>query len=243
MNKEIFTATTIDPSIFQIQDVEGDNACLYRAIANYLYFGSPATSNRSILKMKDWGNVKNIERVTADYGRYSGKQDLLARFLQNEILEFISKNHEMKVPFLGDARLMEAVPLVHEISWEEYLMYYTTFAGDIDFEQLESEGYYVDRWGSTLEQWVITEMLKVPIIIFNTQKWSDRYEKIVNGKVVKNKAQKDVRLKPTVVLGKKYLGKKMPIYLIWREYHGEGHYMVCYPKDISKTYNIVKNMI
>ena len=243
MDKQLFNATTIDPSIFQIEDVEGDNACLYRAIANYLYFGSPNTSNRSILKMKDWGKVKDIEKVSKDFGRYSGKQDLLARFLQSEILDYISKNHEKQVPFLGNAKLRDAIPLVHELSWEEYLMYYSTFAGDIDFDQLEQEGYYIDRWGSTLEQWVITEMLKVPIIIFNTQKWSTRYNKIVNGKVVNNKAQKDVRLKPSVILGQKYLGKKMPIYLIWREYHGEGHYMVCYPKNVDKTYNIVKNMI
>jgi len=243
MNKDLFELTTIDPSIFQIQDVEGDNACLYRAIANYLYFGSPNTSNRSILKMKNWGNVKDIDKVNAEFGRYSGKQDLLARFLQSEILDYISKNHGKKVTYLGDITLKDAIPLVHELSWEEYLMYYSTFAGDIDFEQLENEGYYVDRWGSTLEQWVITEMLKVPIIIFNTQKWNTRYNKISNGKVVNNKPQKDVRLKPTVILGREYLETKMPIYLIWREYHGEGHYMVCYPKDIDNTYQIIKNMI
>jgi hypothetical protein len=243
MNSELFEATTIDPSIFQIQDVEGDNACFYRAIANYLYFGSPNTSNRSVLSMKNWGKVKNIDKVTKDFGRYSGKQDLLARFLQNEILDFISKNYNKKVPFLGNVQLKDAITLVHEISWEEYLMYYSTFAGDIDFNQLEEEAFYIDRWGSTLEQWVITQMLEVPIIIFNTQNWNKRYNKITNGKIVNNKPQKGVRLKPTVILGQEFLGKKMPIYLIWREYHGEGHYMVCYPKDIDNTYEIIKNMI
>ena len=243
MNKELFQAITIDPSIFQIEDVEGDNACFYRAIANYLYFGSPNTSNRSIITKKKWGKVKSFDKVTKDFGRYSGKQDLLARFLQTEILEYISNNLNKKVPFLGNVDLKDAISLVHEISWEEYLIYYSTFAGDIDFNQLEEEGFYVDRWGSTLEQWVITQMLEVPIIIFNTQIWNKRFNKIVNGKIVNNKAQKGVRLKPTVILGDEFIDKKMPIYLIWREYHGEGHYMACYPKDISEAYQIIKNMI
>ena len=37
--------------------------------------------------------------------------------------------------------------------------------------------------------------------------------------------------------GKKYIGKKLPIFLIWREYYGEGHYMTLLPKspvDIMK---------
>ena len=124
MNKELFQAITIDPSIFQIEDVEGDNACFYRAIANYLYFGSPNTSNRSILSMKKWGKVKSFDKVTKDFGRYSGKQDLLARFLQTEILEYISNNLNKKVPFLGNVDLKDAISLVHEISWESFLIIY-----------------------------------------------------------------------------------------------------------------------
>jgi len=82
-----------------------------------------------------------------------------------------------------------------------------------------------------LEVFIVSEIIKCPIIVFNTQTWSKRYKKIINGKIIKNKPEKNVRLKPSVVVGKKYIGKRLPIYLIWREYHGNGHYMTLYPKN------------
>lgn len=243
MSEQIFLNTTIDPSIFEIDDVLNDNACFYRAIANSLYFGTSDTSERTILKMKNWGKVKDISKVKKDFGNYSGKQDLLARTLQNDILEFISNNPDIKVKYLDNMTLDNAVMLIHGISWEEYLMSYTTFAGDIDFEQLEAEGFYVDRWGSTLEQWVISQMLKVPIVIFNSQIWNNRSHRINTGKIVKGKPQKNVRLRLTAILGREYFEDKLPIYLIWKEYNGEGHYLVCYPKDPNSVKELLKNMI
>ena len=40
-------------------------------------------------------------------------------------------------------------------------------------------------------------------------------------------------------IGERYLKKKMPIFLIWREYLNNGHYLVCYPKDTSKINEII----
>jgi len=242
LEEAIFKNSTIDPDYFVIDDVLNDNACFYRAISNGIYFGTSDRSERTMLTMKNWGNTKKIDIVQNDFGQYSGKQDVLARFIQNEILEFVSKNPDIEVPYLGNMSLSNAINFVHDISWEEYLMYYSNFAGDIDEEQLEQEGYYIDRWGSTLEQWIVSEMLKIPIVIFNSQIWNKRSQRINNGKIIKGKPQKNVRLRLTSVMGKKYFDK-LPIYLIWKEYNGEGHYLICYPKEPEKVLNIIKNMI
>ena len=242
LEETIFKNSTIDPDYFVIDDVLNDNACFYRAISNGIYFGTSDRSERTMLTMKNWGNTKKIDIVQNDFGQYSGKQDVLARFIQNEILEFVSKNPDIEVPYLGNMSLSNAINFVHDISWEEYLMYYSNFAGDIDEEQLEQEGYYIDRWGSTLEQWIVSEMLKIPIVIFNSQIWNKRSQRINNGKIIKGKPQKNVRLRLTSVMGKKYFDK-LPIYLIWKEYNGEGHYLICYPKEPEKVLNIIKNMI
>ena len=85
-------------------------------------------------------------------------------------------------------------------------------------------------------------MLKIPIVIFNSQIWNKRSQRINNGKIVKGKPQKNVRLRLAAVLGKQYFDK-LPIYLIWKEYNGEGHYLACYPKNPNEIKDIIKNMI
>ena len=64
------------------------------------------------------------------------------------------------------------------------------FAGGINtVAEIDEDGYSIDRWGS-IEQYAISKIIGCPLIVFNTQRWDDRYNKIVNGKIVNNKAQK-----------------------------------------------------
>ena len=69
-----------------------------------------------------------------------------------------------------------------------------------------------------------------------------KYFMLIDRITIKGKPQKNVRLRLTSVMGKKYFDK-LPIYLIWKEYNGEGHYLICYPKEPEKVLNIIKNMI
>ena len=127
-----------------------------------------------------------------------------------------------------------SIELIHEITYDEYISYYEVFAGDVDINQdLENEEYYIDRWGSIIEQYVISKIIKAPIIVFNTQRYDTRYNKISNGKIINNKAQKGVRFKISAIVGEEYIGKKLPVFLIWREYNKNGHYMAIYPKNSS----------
>ena len=243
MNRKLFNLTTIDPELFKIQDVIGDNACLYRALANYVYFATPNKSIRQVLKFNDWGNVKNIDDVTRELGVYSDTQNSIAREIQDLIVNYIADHPDDKIPQVADMTIENAIPVIHGISWEEYLAYYSDFAGSADImAEIDNDGYSIDRWGSTIEQFAISKIIECPVIVFNTQRWDNKYKKIVNGKIVNNKAQKDVRLKPTIVIGNEYIGKKMPIYLIWREYKNNGHYLVLYPKNPDSVNKILSEI-
>tara|TARA_Y200000002_G_C22556873_1_gene610735 strand:+ start:135 stop:881 length:747 start_codon:yes stop_codon:yes gene_type:complete len=236
-----FNKNTISCNLFCIQDVCNDNACLYRAVANDLYFGSPYKSINHIVSMKKWGLHKKIEDVCNDYGNYSKKQDKLSRIIQSKILTFVKKNMTKLVPVLGNLTLKECIEMIHDISVEDYIEFYQTFAGDILTNESNNtcNEFYIDRWGSVLEQWIISEMLNIPIIIFNSQKWDFKLNKIVNGKIINNKPNKDVRLRIIGILGKKYLNDKLPIFLIWRNHNKNGHYLSLYPKNITN----IKNMM
>lgn len=243
MDKTTFDLTTIDPCLFQIQDVIGDNACLYRALANYVYFATSPKSIRQMLKFNDWGNIKNIDEVTRELGVYSDTQNRIAKEIQDLIVNYIADHPDDKIPQVADMTIENAIPVIHGISWEEYLAYYSDFAGSADImAEIDADGYSVDRWGSTIEQYAISKIIQCPVIVFNSQRWDNKYNKIVNGKIVKNKAQKDVRLKPTMIIGEEYLGKKLPIYLIWREYKNNGHYLVLYPKNPEQVQKIIDNL-
>ena len=177
-----FIQETIMPDLSTIQDVENDNACFYRSIANGLYYGSPYKSIKHILSMKNWGKVKNIEEVSNAYGKISDKQSSLARELQKKILMFVKNNKNLIVPILGDILLKDAIMMIHGLTWEEYVSYYEIYAGDIDPNLLkleeDTELLYIDRWGSILEQWITSKILQVSIIVFNSQKWDNKYNKI-----------------------------------------------------------------
>ena len=236
---EDFEKNTINPGIFQIDNVENDNACFYRALANYVYFATPHDKQSSLKRFYGWGNTKNIDKVLKDYGRYSDEQDKLARFLQKKIVDYIEKHPEEIIPQTG-MTIENSIQLIHDISFEEYISYYELFAGDIDIDaSLEEEDSYIDRWGSIIEQYVISKIIGCPIVVYNSQKYDTKFNKIINGKVIKNKPEKDVRFKLTSIIGDEYVGKKLPIFLLWREYHNNGHYLVCYPKDTSNITSLM----
>ena len=234
-----FIHSTLDPELFKIEDVTGDNACFYRAVANFTYFATPSDKINSIKRFYNWGKTKDLDKTL---GRYSETQEDIARFIQNKIVKYVRNNPKEVIPQTGTS-IQNSIQIVHELTLDEYLDYYKLFAGDIDIDQLDlDEEFIVDRWGSFIEQHVISEIIKCPIIVFNTQRYDTKHKKLVNGKITNNKAEKGVRLRVSAVIGEKYLHTKMPIFIIWREYLNNGHYLVCYPKDVSKIDEIVSKI-
>ena len=160
-------------------------------------------------------------------------QNNLAEFIQRKIVNYVEKHKDDILPQTGMS-IENSIELIHELTLDEYLSYYDVFAGDIDLNQcIEPEEFHIDRWGSIIEQYVISKIIGCPIVVFNTQRYNTRNNKIVNGKIRNNKAEKGVRLRVSAIIGENYMMKKLPIFLIWREYLNNGHYMVCYPKDAT----------
>ena len=89
MEKE-FIKNTIPTDLFKIQNVKGDNACFYRAVANYIYFAqSNNTKDIDLIKtFKKWGDADKLENIK-DENLY---QDELAEYLQKIIHDYIKKN-------------------------------------------------------------------------------------------------------------------------------------------------------
>ena len=56
-DETIFIQNTIDPDNFQIDNVEGDNACFYRALANYIYYAVPETNINKLKKLNTLNGV------------------------------------------------------------------------------------------------------------------------------------------------------------------------------------------
>lgn len=229
-----FIQNTVDPLLFDIDDVANDNACFYRAIANYIYFAVPHDKMRNIKRFYSWGKTKPVETVQCELGKYSDIQDELARFIQQKIVTYVKTHPSEIIPQIGMS-IEQSIDLIHGLSLNEYLTYYDVFAGDLDMDQdLENEEFYIDRWGSLIEQYIISKIIGCPIIVFNTQRYDDRYKKIINGKIINGKPENGVRLKLSAVIGKENFPERLPIYLIWREYNKHGHYLVSYPKDPEK---------
>ena len=106
----------------------------------------------------------------------------------------------------------------------------------------EENGYHIDRWGSIIEQFAISKIIDCPIVIFNSQKFSERHNRPINGKIIKNRPEKGVRLRPFQIINNDKLTKKYPIFLIWREYKNNGHYLVAYPRNIDKILQILMSI-
>ena len=221
-----FYENTMEASDLKIDNVIPDNACLYRALANTLYFNSPYRNVLTIIRKKSFNHTKNLDDI---YGEYSEDQDKLARHIQDLILEYVKSNKFTKIEMFGDMDIKSLVLLFHNIEYNEYIKLYEIFAGEYHGENLLE-----DRWGSLLELYIISEIFKIPIIIFNCQKWDFVRNKITNGKVTNNKCEKNVRLKISSIIGRKYLKINNPICLLWKIWNNSGHYMAIYPHSIKK---------
>lgn len=251
-----FNSNTLETSLFQVEDVVNDNACFYRAFANGLNYTSPNKSLHDIKDLKHFGTYKDLEETYQhpDWGYYSDKQDKLARYLQGKSYRWIKRNYKNQLEEYGmDMGTM--ILLTHEIDIDMYLDRYKYFAGDIILESYDEasnqdieidnviEYEMEDRWGGMPEQVALSESYKIPIIILTSQKYDKRYKKIVNGKIRLNKPEKNVRFKILQIYGKKYIGSKTPIFLLWKKKDRIGHYMSLYPKNKEFITNILTNQI
>ena len=80
-----FIHQTINPELFEILDVPGDNACFYRSIANYIYYATPHSNITKLKRFYGWGKTKDISNVREVMQPYSDQQNQLSEFIQSKI--------------------------------------------------------------------------------------------------------------------------------------------------------------
>ena len=174
---------------------------------------------------------------------YNGElQEELARIVQDNIRNWLYKNQDKKIDDLG-ITYKELIEMTHELNMEEYNELYKYFAGDDDYIYQEIGKYKLgikkgkpklkkvklqNRWGGIPEQYAISEILETPIIVYTAQRYNTKTKKIDNGRIRKNKAEKNVRFRVFQIIGDKY--NKTPITLLWKKVKQNGHYYSLCPK-------------
>jgi hypothetical protein len=146
--KKHFMESTIDAqSSFLVEDVIGDGACMYRALANCIYYGLPLLYDdltdlkkrdkkrllyKSLANMRVERQHNDVEkRDDEEWGWNGDSQDIVARKLQKISLMYITEHQNE--PMDGDdskLAIREVIEAVHELDFDEYLYYYQFFAGD-----------------------------------------------------------------------------------------------------------------
>lgn len=139
---ERFQQESIEPCHFQVEDVIGDNACFYRALANGLAYLSEGHTCDQVLKETDFNHCKSLEDFydNDEWGFGGEEQDLLARELQERAYEWIAERPEDPVPVEGfEVSVSDLVEMIHNIPYETYVEIYQYFAGDLVIEEEEVE--------------------------------------------------------------------------------------------------------
>ena len=230
--KESFLEETINPDLFNLENVVCDNACFYRAIANGII-------NNSKYKPDDFFN----------------QQTLLAKEIQFSSYDWLTNNKDFIINWNLDddnqfeIKVTDLIEIVHNISYDEYVNLYKFFAGDYivkkDENNITNEVSYLDnRWGSYVEQIAISNKLKIPIVVFILQKYDDKNNKIISGRIFNGKKMyQNTRLKICQLSGLEYISNSSPIYLLWKKTKDTEHYMSLYPINSSIGNELIKNLI
>ena len=150
-----FMENTVDAKSFLIEDVIGDGACMFRALANDIYYSSPLHSAELENKHKKekkqiiYQNLANMKhqrqhydvekRDDTEWGWSGDCQEIVARKLQKIALMYIREYQNQPVDG-DDSKLIlkDVVETVHELDFDSYLYHYQFFAGDTI--EVESEG-------------------------------------------------------------------------------------------------------
>jgi hypothetical protein len=238
-----FENSTISPLNFSIENVIGDNACFYRAVANILYYYTGEISFQEI-KHQLWSIKPKGEKL----GFLNELQEHLAREVQTEIVEWIYKNQNKKVEELGGLTVSELVIHTHQldgnndillqmnvgeqeikkICMDAYYERYSVFAGD-DLMELD------ERWAGASEQYALSQILRIPVYTYIPKKYNLSRNSIENGKITtNNNAESGVRLKLFQIFGAKYICSRPSIHLIYKtNTRLLAHYMSLYPEKME----------
>ena len=239
-----FLKDTCPPDRFICQDVYGDNACFYRALANQLYYRSRCEKARIIFSKNNRFGKKRLESVlnNENWG-YDGKeQTRLAVLLQQAARKYNYKHRDKIVDDIGIS-VADLVTNTHDFTnmieffkgWEPIDIYndvYKTFAGkDVIIRNDVKTAPLIERWGGASEQWALSKYLKTPIIIYVLQSYNKFKNTIQCGRMRKFKPTKNSRFKVSQIFGNEFIGKAEPLNILFKATRKGGHYLTLYDNE------------
>jgi hypothetical protein len=177
----------IKPKNITIVDVDGDGACLYRCMVNFLCKNSEFVKiylNFQLLFQNTNSKIFN-NFLEGDENEIIEKD--LAKKIQELIRQWVEKNIEDQV-------LINLIDLDHEITIREYINLYKIFAGEPDYLQIETGEIYKrgrnkgkpkmqkiviqDRWGGFPELYIFSKMFNVNVSVYTLTKKCPRTNKV-----------------------------------------------------------------
>ena len=238
-NQSQFNNQTIDINNYYIRDVDNDNSCFYRSIILSLYYISPnlysnlkyiLTNNRynvgNIVKINDMKSIDNLDnKIYIE----------MCKDLQEVIRKWVIQNYEKYIEEVN-MRVIDFLKYTHNLEMygdkealELYSDRYKYYSGDeIEFDKdLEIN----DRWGGSLEQYVVSAIFKLPVVTYVAKKYNKTFERIENGKIKNNRGEKGVRLELYQIFGGKYLNSLYKINILYRIKEIHQHYMCLLDKE------------
>ena len=231
---------TLPGSYFSIQDVQGDNACFFRSLANQLYYNSLFKKARIIYSKNNRIGRKSLDEVmnSIQWG-YNGKeQTKLAQLLQQAARKVLYKNRDKIVTQL-DIKVSDFVSMTHELhdmrkyflGWEDIDIYneiYKTFASETIYLKTDKGLKSIqERWGGAPEQWALSHFLKMPITVYHLQHKNTHTGHIEQGRMRNMKPTKKSYFKLYQTFGQEYKDTGPTLNIMFKG----SHYMTLYEND------------
>lgn len=174
-----FNDKTLSKDYFTIINVYRDGACLFTSLSNYI------NDNIEFFKDHPIYSFINNKRNFED----KDKIETIARFLQNELKDWIFKNRDMKIKHIGNTTLENWVLMIHGEegynSIEDYYVFFNTYAGDPDIIEVEDNGdkeliEIPERWGTIVELFAFHKIYDMNINIYVLKRFHKNKIKEVN---------------------------------------------------------------
>ena len=241
-----FNTKTVDIDNYDIYDVLPDGSCLFRSIAQGLIPIKDKIQNKEMfekaLEYNKRPSTKDEMRSSLpDWILNDATETGMARFLQKISVDWLCDHADEELIEGVGHKISDCVLETHELSnMVEYKSLYSIFAGDSDFIMYDSgkryksgprvgtpiykREYIKDRWGSFPEQFALSKIFGVNIVVYVPRRFSNYQFKILKEPNL-NKA----RLYPYAQSGPTVEMEETPqINLILLERPKTSHYMVAF---------------
>jgi len=163
-----FKYTTLSADDFELYNVKGDGACLYRSLAQGLYKQLQYLHNHPLFNVIM--GIVGEDRMAID-GEFLDEETEteLAIFLQRLIKEWLYKRQDNMIKELG-LTIRDLIQSTHDMNMDVYRDLYEIFAGEADVIKVENDDIeklveIPNRWGGTPEQYGFSMIFQIGVKI------------------------------------------------------------------------------